>query len=170
MKSCSPGVRVRAEFSSALTDSSGRYSVWDLPSFEPVMMTVDSGSLASPLWVPAYRSVSVETAPNRFRSLDIPIVPGGVIEGTLVRSTPEGSTPLAGVKLWLRGRGSREVRTLYTFSDGAFYVMGVKPGEYDLVADPDVLTALGLQGDPLSFTMPAAVDGATVDGLELQLR
>jgi hypothetical protein len=120
--------------------------------------------------VPAYRSVSVETAPNRFRSIDIAIVPGGVVEGTLVRSTPEGSTPLAGVKLWLRGRGSREVRTLYTFSDGAFYVMGVKPGEYDLVADPDVLTALGLQGDPLPFTMPAAVDGATVDGLELQLR
>jgi hypothetical protein len=164
-----PDVRVMAGFTSAVSDSSGRYRVWDLPSFEPVLVTVDSASLASPLWVPAYGSVSLETGPNRFRNLDIPIVPGGVIEGHLLRRAPSGTAPVAGVQLVLKRRGSREVRTLTTFSDGDFYVMGVKPGEYDLWVDGGVLARLGLKGAPLSFTMPASVDGATVDGLELEL-
>lgn len=164
-----PDVRVQAGFTSAISDSAGRYRVWDLPSFEPVLVTIDSTSLASPLWVPAYGSVSVETGPNRFRTLDIPIVPGGVIEGSVTRRTPDGTAPVAGVKLVLKRRGSREVRTLFTFSDGAFYLIGVKPGEYQLSADGDVLARLGLHGGALSFTMPASEDGATLDGLEVRL-
>lgn len=164
-----PDVLVLAGFTSAVSDSSGRYRLWDLPSFESVVVTLDSTSLASPLWVPAYGSVSIETGPNRFRGLDIPIVPGGVIEGSLVRQTPSGTAPMAGAKLLLKRRGSREVRTLFTFSDGAFYLIGVKPGEYELSADGDFLSRLGLKGEPLSFAMPASADGATVDGLELRL-
>jgi hypothetical protein len=165
-----PDVRVRAGFSSAVSDSSGRYRVWDLPAFEPVVVTVDSASLASPLWIPTYGSVSVETGPNRFRTVDIPVVPGGVIEGTLIRQAPGGPVPVAGMRLLLRRKGSREVRSLVTFSDGAFYLMGVKPGEYLLSADAETLSRLGLAGEPLAFTMPASVDGATVEGLALELR
>jgi hypothetical protein len=165
-----PGVRVRAGFTSAVSDSSGRYRVWDLPAFEPVLVTIDSTTLASPLWIPAYGSMSLETGPNRFRGLDIPVVPGGVIEGRLVRDTPDGRAPVAGVELRLKRVGSPEQRPLVTFSDGDFYLMGVKPGEYELSVDRDVLMRLGLTGDPLSFTMPASAEGATVDGLELRLK
>jgi hypothetical protein len=165
-----PDVRVRAGFASSLSDSSGRYRVWDLPAFEPVVVTVDSASLASPLWVPAYGSVSVETGPNRFRTVDIPVVPGGVIEGTLRRLSAAGPVPVGGMRLLLRRQDSREVRSLVTFSDGAFYLMGVKPGDYILSAEGETLSRLGLQGEPLAFTMPASRDGATVDGLALELR
>jgi len=164
-----PDVRVLAGYASALSDSAGRYRVWDLPSFEPVRVTIDSTSLASPLWVPAYSSVSLETGPNRFRGFDIPIVPGGVIEGKLVRQTPSGDAPVAGAKLMLKRRGSRDEQILVTFSDGDFYLIGVRPGEYELSVDGDLLSRLGLEGKPISFTMPASADGATVDGLELRL-
>ncbi|HEY7637278.1 MAG TPA: hypothetical protein VH763_17125 [Gemmatimonadales bacterium] len=165
-----PGVRVRAGFASAVSDSSGRYRIWDLPPFEPVLVTIDSTTLASPLWIPVYGSMSLETGPNRFRGLDIPVVPGGVIEGILVRETPGGRAPVAGVQLQLKRVGSSEQRTLVTFSDGDFYVMGVKPGKYELSVDQDALARLRLSGESLSFTMPASVDGATVDGLELRVR
>jgi len=165
-----PGVRVRAGFTSAVSDSSGRYRIWDLPPFEPVLVTVDSTTLASPLWIPAYGSMSLETGPNRFRALDIPVAPGGVIEGRLVRDTPGGQVPVPGIQLQLTRRGSREQRQLITFSDGGFYLIGVKPGEYDLFVDQSSLLRLGLSGDPLSFIMPASADGATVDSLELHLR
>jgi hypothetical protein len=163
-------VRVIAGYTSVETDESGRYRIWDLPAFEPTLVTVDSTSLASPLWIPTYGSVSIETAPNRFRTLDIPIVPGGVIEGRLVRASPDGWAPVAGVRLTLVRRGSLDVRELVTFSDGGFYLLGVKPGDYDLTAGEDVLKRLGLSGESLSFTVPASADGATVDGLELRLR
>jgi hypothetical protein len=164
------GVRVRAGFTSAVSDSSGRYRIWDLPPFEAVLVTIDSTTLASPLWIPAYGSMSLETGPNRFRGLDIPVVPGGVIEGRLVRDTPTGQAPVAGVPLQLKRVGSPELRQLLTFSDGDFYLIGVKPGEYQLYVDRDALVRLGLTGDPLSFTMPPSAEGPTVDGLELRLR
>lgn len=166
------GVRVRAGFGSAVSDSSGRYRIWDLPPFEPLLVAVDSSSLASPLWVPAYGSMSVELGPNRFRRLDIPVAPGGVIEGLVVRQSVEGThpVPVPGAKLFLKNRATGEVRSLATFSDGDFYLMGVKPGDYDLWVDPGTLSRMGLSGAPIGFTMRSSADGATVEGLELKLR
>lgn len=163
------GVRVRAGFVAAVSDSSGRYRIWDLPAFEPTLVAVDTATLASPLWVPAYNAVSVETGPNRFRALDIPIVPTGVVEGRVVRQTVDSVAPLAGVRLLLRRHGSSQTARAVTYSDGAFYLLGVKPGAYELSVDPAVLLRLGLSAWPVAFTVPNAPDGATVAGLELRL-
>ncbi len=163
------GVRVRAGFVTALSDSSGQYRIWDLPAFEPVLVAVDSTTLESPLWIPAYGSMSVETGPNRFRSVDIPIVPGGVIEGRVVRQTIDSTVAVAGARLLLRRHGSSQTAQLVTFSDGGFYLIGVKPGEYELSLDPLLLERLGLSAWPVAFSVPASPDGATVDGLELRL-
>jgi hypothetical protein len=78
--------------------------------------------------------------------------------------------PVPGVKLRLSRRGSAEQQQLVTFSDGGFYLIGVKPGDYELSVDQNSLSRLGLSGEPLSFTMPASAEGATVDNLELHLR
>jgi len=164
-----PGARVRAGFVSTLSDSSGRYRIWDLPAFEPVLVAVDTASLASPLWIPAYGSMSVETGPNRFRNVDIPIVPGGVIEGRVLRQTVDSTVAIPGAPLLLRRRGSSQAARLVTFSDGGFYLIGVKPGDYELAVDPAVLQRLGLTAWPIAFTVPSLPDGATVDGLELRL-
>ena len=164
------GVRLRAGYVTAVSDSAGRYRVWDLPSFEPVLVAVDSTTLASPLWIPTHGAVSVETGPNRFRELDLPILPGGVIEGNVVRDTPTGSMPVAGARLLLRRQGSDDVRSLTSFSDGAFYLIGVKPGEYELAVDAGDLDRLGLTDTPVVLSMPADPDGATVSGLEVRLR
>jgi hypothetical protein len=163
------GVRVRAGFVTALSDSSGRYRIWDLPAFEPVLVAVDSSTLVSPLWRPAYNSVSVETGPNRFRSVDIPIVPAGVIEGRVVRQTVDSTVPVPGLRLLLRRHGSSQTVQLVTFSDGGFYLIGVKPGTYELSVDPGTLARLELSAWPIGFAMPSSPDGATVDGLELRL-
>jgi hypothetical protein len=163
------GVRVRAGFVTALSDSSGRYRIWDLPAFEPVLVAVDSSTLVSPLWRPAYNSVSVETGPNRFRTVDIPIVPTGVIEGRVVRQTVDSTVAVPGLRLLLRRHGSSQTEQLITFSDGGFYLIGVKPGTYELSVDPRVLARLGQSAAPVEFTMTSAVDGATVEGLELRL-
>ncbi len=164
-----PGARVRAGFVTTLSDSSGRYRIWDLPAFEPVLVAVDTATLASPLWMPAYGSMSVETGPNRFRSVDIPIVPGGVIEGRVVRQTLDSTVAIPGARLLLRRHGSSQTARLVTFSDGGFYLLGVKPGEYELSVEPSVLSRLGLSAWPIAFTVPSDPDGATVDGLELRL-
>ena len=82
---------------------------------------------------PTHGSVSVETGPNRFRELDLAILPGGVIEGKVVRETPTGPIPVAGARLLLRRRGSEEVAVPHqlqrwsVLSDGG-EAGGVRPG------------------------------------------
>ncbi len=164
-----PGVRVRAGYSSAVADSSGEYRIWNLVPFEPVLLTVDTLSLPSPLWVPAFAAARVEPGPNQYRTLDIPVVPGGVVEGRLVRETPTGPQPMGGVEVVLRELSTGHRRTLVTFSDGEIYGIGIRPGRYEMTADPEQLRRSGLRSVPVQFTLPASIQGATVEGLELRL-
>jgi hypothetical protein len=149
----------------ARTDSTGAYHVWDLVPFEPVMVSLDSLSLESPLLVPLFARTSIVPGPNRYRSLDIPVVEAGVIEGRVLRN----NAGVGGVTLILTDhtRGSR--RTLVTFSDGAFYLMGVKPGEYELTVEPQVLDALAVDAEPLRFSLAPTPGGIGRSDLVVRL-
>ena len=164
-----PGVRVLVGTSSASSDSSGWFRVWDLVPFEPVLVTVDSLSIDSPLLVPAFGSASIEPGPNRFRTLDIPLVPAGVVEGRVRRVTPQGPEAVAGVTLVLTDRRSGARRSFATFSDGAFYLLGVKPGLYDLTVDPHVLAVLNATAQPLRVTVAPTPTGVGASDLDVLL-
>jgi hypothetical protein len=196
-----PGVRVVVGPTFGLSDSAGAYRVWDLLPFEPTPVTVDSATLASPLWVPGFAGASVVPSPNRYRRLDIPVLPGGVVEGRvswvlgLPRLPADGRTarpmvdsvgqptdsmqlpavgsaedrPGAGITLVLRHRASGEQRVVSTFTDGTFYLIGVRPGEWELSVDPKCLSVLGARAEPVRFTVRSDADGDTVSGLEVDL-
>jgi len=164
-----PDVRVLVGTSTARSDSSGWFRVWDLMPFEPVLVTVDSLSIDSPLLVPAFGSASIEPGPNRFHTLDIPLVPAGVVEGRVRRVTPQGPEAVAGVTLVLTDRRSGARRSFATFSDGAFYVLGIKPGLYDLTVDPHVLDVLNATAQPLRVTVAPTPTGVGASDLDVLL-
>ena len=159
-------VRVLVGSVGARTDSGGGYRVWDLVPFEPIFVTLDSMSLDSPLLVPAFARASIVPGPNRFRTLDIPVVQAGVIEGRVTRD----GRGVGGVTLILTDRRSGTRRSLVTFTDGAFYLLGVKPGEYELTVDERVLDALGADAAPLPFTLAPTPRGVERSDLELRLK
>ena len=150
---------------SARSDSTGAYHVWDLVPFEPVSVSLDSLSLESPLLVPFFARTSIVPGPNRFRNLDIPVVEAGVIEGRVVRN----ASGVGGVTLLLTDRQRGVQRTLVTFNDGGFYLMGVKPGDYELSVDGRVLDALAVDAQPLRFTLAPSANGIGREGLEIRL-
>jgi hypothetical protein len=164
------GVRVRVGNISALSDSQGRYRVWDLLPFEPVLVVVDSTSLSSPLWVPLYSAVSLEPGPNQFRDLDMPIAPAGLIEGHVYRPSATGPVGLGGVTLFVTDRKSGVRRNVVTFSDGDFYLMGIKPGEYEITVAESVTSRLRLTAEPVRFTMKASREGESLEGIEVELK
>ena len=164
-----PGVanaRILVGSVGARTDSAGGYRVWDLVPFEPIFVTLDSLSLDSPLLVPAFSRASIVPGPNRFRTLDIPVVQAGVIEGRVTRE----NRGVGGVTLILTDKRTGTRRTLVTFTDGAFYLLGVKPGEYELTVDERVLEALGADAAPLPFTLVPTAQGVGRSDLELRLK
>lgn len=162
------GVRLLVGSLGTVTDSSGGYGLWDLVPFEPVFVSLDSMTLESPLLVPLHARASIVPGPNRYRRLDVPVVQAGVIEGRVLRDgTGRG---VGGVTLILTERRSGARRTLVTFTDGAFYLMGVKPGEYELAIPAEVLDVLGLTAAPLRFTLAPGAEGVGRADLELVLR
>lgn len=163
-----PNVRVSVGIQSRTSDASGRYRLWNVTPYEPAIVAIDSATLASPLWVPAHQAVEVRPGPNRYEVVDLAVAPGGVVEGRAVRVSD--GTGLPGVTLLLERVETGASRALVTFSDGEFYAMGVKPGDYRLVIDPRSAQRLGLSAEPIRLTMPASVDGATVGGLVLRVR
>jgi len=158
--------RVLAGSLSTRTDSTGAYHVWDLVPFEPVIVSLDSVSLDSPLLVPLFARTSIVPGPNRFRSLDIPVVEAGVIEGRVVRN----GAGVGGVTLILTDRRNGTRRTLVTFNDGAFYLMGVKPGDYELTVEEQVLDALAVDAEPLRFSLAPTPNGIGRSDLEVRLK
>ena len=165
-----PGVRVLVGDGSAAADSNGLYHVWDLVPFEPLLVTVDSLSIDSPLLVPAFSSASVVPGPNRFREVDIPIVQAGVLEGRVETEGAAGRRGVGGVTLILTDRTTGQRRRFTSFTDGAFYLLGVKPGEYDLAVDPQTLDALGAAAEAQHFTLVPTADGVGRSGIEVLLR
>jgi len=164
-----PGVanaRVLVGSLSARSDSAGAYHLWDLVPFEPVLVSLDSLTLESPLLVPLFARTSIVPGPNRFRSLDIPVVEAGIIEGRALRN----GAGVGGVTLILTDRRSGTRRTLVTFNDGAFYLMGVKPGDYELMVDERVLDALAVDAEPLRFSVTPTAAGVGRSDLEIRLR
>jgi hypothetical protein len=150
----------------ALTDSSGRYRVWDLVPFEPVALAVDVSTLDSPLWTADAQHVVLEPWPNRFQEFDVAIVPGGVVEGTLVDGR-DGNKPLAGVRVLLVESGTSRRMETTTFSDGGFSFLGVKPGRWSLIVDPRDVTALKGESVSLPVVVRAMENGDRVEGLRL---
>ncbi len=165
-----PGVRVLVGNGSAVSDSDGLFHVWDLVPFEPLLVTVDSLSIDSPLLVPAFSSASVVPGPNRFREVDIPLVQAGVLEGRVETEGAAGRHGVGGVTMILTDRTTGQRRTFASFTDGAFYLLGVKPGDYELAVDPQVLDALGAAAEPQRFKLVPTADGVGRSGMQILLK
>lgn len=165
-----PEVRVTVGIMSQRTDARGEFRMAQLPAYERMQVSIDTTSLASPLWVPAFNAIEFSTQPNRVMTLNIPVLAGGVIDGRLTRETPAGPVPVPGATLILRHLKSGRTRTLTTFSDGGFYAMSIRPGEWEIRVDPSVVERLGSRADPVYFTIRQTLEGQSLSGVMLTIR
>jgi hypothetical protein len=161
-------VRVRLGNHTAVSDSNGVFRVWELIPFEPVLMMVDTLSIESPLVVPAFATASVIPSPNRFRTVDVPLVRSGVVEGRVLLDGPGGARELGGASVIITHVVTGVRQAVVTFSDGGFYVLGIKPGEYDIAVDPRVLAAFG--GTVAPVRIRVAPDGSIEGPAMVELR
>ena len=165
-----PDVRVTVGITSQRTNQQGEFRVTQLPGYERLLAAVDTTTLASPLWLPAFGAIEFETQPNRFITLNIPVLSGGVIDGRLIRRAPEGTVPVPGATLILRHLKTGRTRTITTFSDGGFYALSIRPGEWEIQVDPAVVARFGTRADPVYFNIKQTLQGESLSGITLQIR
>ena len=166
-----PGVTVRVGPSGAQTDSAGRYSVWDIPSFEPVTVQLDTSSFANPVWTPTVSTLSVQPGPHRFEPVNFAVVVGGTVEGRVVRIVDgQAGIPVPGATVVFTERTTHAERSVDTFSDGSFNVTGIRPGSYELRVDAASLAALRGRAESVPITVKPSATGSVVKDVELKVR
>jgi len=161
-----PGVSVRVGPLAARTDADGRFAVWDLMPFESLVLEVDANSVQDPLWVPAVPRLVVRPDPNTFTPIPLPLVQAGEVSGVVLLGAD--GAPLRGVPVELRNEDTGDVYSTTTFSDGSFYVMGVRPGRYVATVEQRVREVLSLSVRPAAFDVLPTSDGAIVEGVVIR--
>src|SRR5690606_16661248 len=146
-----PNVRVQVGGGSAVSDSAGNYRVWDIVPFEPVLVGADSMSFDSPLWVGSGEVVAVIPSPNHFTMVNVPLRNGAVIEGRVTRAFGGELQGVAGATVEVIDSRHGHRRHTATFTDGAFYLLGVAPGEYEIRVGERTLELLGQTAAPVPF-------------------
>jgi hypothetical protein len=163
-----PGVLVRVGPQFGTSDASGRFVIWDLIPFEPTVLEVDPGTIGDPMLAPAAPRYTFRPDPNTLLPLPIPLVRAGEVAGT-VRFAP-GTTGIAGVRVELVNVETGLRYETLTYSDGSFYVLGVRPGEYEATVVADDLARLGATVTPATFTLGRARDAAIVQDVTITVR
>jgi hypothetical protein len=153
------GVTIHLGTGTAVSDASGAYTMWDLVPFVPLPVRVDSASLPSPLWVAAPGHPQVEIGPNHFAVVDIPVVPGGVVEGRLVEG--ETTRGVAGVPVQLVDSRGAVVARGRTFTDGEFVLIGVPPGTFQVRLPDAWMAANSVRASSTTVTLAPSDDGET---------
>ena len=69
-----------------------------------------------------------------------------------------------------RHTATGKLRRVTTFTDGSFYVLGLRPGDWVLEVDPDLLQRIGATSAPTRIVIPNLVEGASISGIEVRIR
>ena len=165
-----PASYVRVGSTGTLADSSGRFTLWDLLPFEPVSIEVDSLSLPSPLWVPAADRMTAELGPNRFQSVDVRLLFGGTVEGTVRHESRGGTRALAAAPVAITELRTGRTRVVTGFNDGEFAAWPLRPGEYTATISDSLLRRLDARADTARFTVRSIPDGDRITGIDLLIR
>jgi hypothetical protein len=169
-----PAKSVRLDKSAnMLMGSDGILRITQLQSYWTYRLEVDINSLPDPTLSPKEKVFGFMADPNRFKSIDIPLYRTGMIEGSILRETPEGIQGVGGLRISLQRIGDAEpLETIRTFSDGGYYAFGLLPGKYILAIDPKQLEFMKVTATPgkLEFEIEALAEGDYLEKLDFMLK
>ncbi len=144
--------------------------------YEEYVMTIDPLSLDNPLWVPRYETVGVFSEPNQFRTLDLPILVGGILRGKIMMQSAAKTIPGEGLTIMLTEEnptGERKIfkNTTISYSTGEYEFIGVPPGTYRVSLDEAQVAQSGYVSKELSHTVEihAKAEGDEVAGIDFLL-
>ncbi len=142
--------------------------IYGLEAYHEVTLTIDPESFDNPLWKPAVTTFLVTVDPNEFKTVSIPVLVTGEIDG--IMRPPTGQPLFEGTVLrWERVDGT-ESAIVPMRPSGAFSLRGMRPGTYRLFPDSAQLAARHAVADTLTIELRAQADGDIVEGLVLALR
>lgn len=165
---CSVNIGHTAAFQ---TNRAGIVKMWELMPYTRYEAEILDASISNELWIPKNSTFSFMTDPHRAKTMNIPFVAVGMIEGTVFRMRNNERVPIPGLKTVAVRKKDNAKTTINLFQDGSLYYVGLAPGRYTITIDSAQLRQLGVQAQPSlrEFVIKTTASGDAVSGLDFIL-
>jgi hypothetical protein len=134
-----------------------------------IVLGVDPMSLGDPFLIAQDAGVRIQVRPGGIRWLNVPVVMGGEVAGTVRVLDGVSSLPVAGVELELVDAEGVIRRRVRTQSNGYYLIEQIAPGRYQLVPSAGQRVD-GVAVSALSRRVVVGVDGSVLEGIDFVLR
>ena len=146
--------------------------ITDLQPYRNLFLEIDPTSLDNIAWKIENTTIEVETAPNQFRPIYIPVTVLGEASGFVYFEENDNQRGLGRIIINILNNKNEVVKSLLTEADGYFTYLGLPPGNYTAKLDDEQLEDLNFKAQPgnIPFTIEINEYGDIVDNLEFTLK
>ena len=142
-----------------------------LRPYDEYLVQIDQYSLDNPTLQPAHENFSVLINPNMVTSISVPVVTAGEINGQVVRVAGDESAGVGGIKVKVINELTGKEVNITTFNNGEYFYLGMVPGMYRALPDPDQLSEYGYISDPpyVTFQVKTVEGGDVIENLNFRI-
>ncbi len=161
---------VSLESPCTIEEVNGFIKIRELNPYTTYILKINE-SINNPFFVPVYKSIAFQTDANSSKIIDIPFYEGKEIYGNIYLLLKNNLKRLLnGIKIILENLDNNFKYSTVTFSDGSFYLQGIKPGRYKIYVDPEQLKMLKCISYPSNIIYYLNYDNISEDiNFELRL-
>ncbi len=132
--------------------SSGLIKIRELNPYTTYLLKINEDNYRNPFLVPVYKTIAFQTLPNSSRIIDVPFYESNEVYGSVVLVLKDDSKkPLNGINVIFENLSDNSKLKTTTFSDGTFYLLGIKPAKYKIYIDAEQLNLLNCISHPEFF-------------------
>ncbi len=145
--------------------------VMDLQPYVDLLLEIDTESLDNIAWKVSNPKIAVETVPNYFKEIQVPVQVLGEVSGMVYIKSNSRTRGQGRIIINILDENNRVAASVLSEGDGYFTFLGLKPGNYKAQVDTEQLEALGYASTPseVSFEIEISEFGDIVDDLEFTL-
>ena len=145
--------------------------VTDLQPYMDLLLEIDTESLDNIAWKVTNPKIAVETVPNYFKEIHVPVEVMGEVSGMVNFRSENGIKGQGRIIVNFLNETDEVVASVLSEGDGYFTYLGLKPGTYSAEIDRKQLETLGYTSSPEAQTFDIEISefGDIVDDLEFTL-
>lgn len=151
--------------------SSGLIKIRELNPYTTYVLKVNEDNFKNPFLFPVYKTLAFQTVPNSSRIIDIPFYEGIEVYGSVILTLNDNSKKLLnGINVIFENLSDNSKLKATTFSDGTFYILGVKPAKYKIYIDSEQLNLLNCLSQPEFFIYDFSNDDISEKDFHFELK
>ena len=145
--------------------------ITELQPYIDLMLEIDPVSLDNIAWKIPNTKIKVQTIPNEFQEILVPVQVMGEVDGMVYLQDEKGTHGQGRILVNIFDEHGKLAAHILSEGDGYFTYLGLKPGNYTAEIDQEQLEKLGMKATPAQSSFEIKVDkyGDIVDTLEFTL-